>query len=78
MTVKSLKEARKEQILKSAEKVFYVPNQSRNKIIGFTYKNNDLTLFEEIYQGVDFSETLSSQYNFSNPIEEEINCIIVR
>ena len=32
------------------QKVFYVPNQSRNKIVGFTFKNNELEVFEEITQ----------------------------
>ena len=57
------------------QKVFYVPNQSRNKIVGFTFKNNELEVFEEITQVVDFSNTLGSQYSFSNTIEEGNNCI---
>jgi len=56
------------------QKVFYVPNQSRNKIVGFTFKNNELEVFEEITQEVDFSKTLGSQYSFSNTIEEGNNC----
>ncbi len=56
-------------------KVFYVPNQSRNKIVGFTFRNNEFELFEEITQIVDFSEPLDAQYNFINTIEEENNCI---
>ena len=28
------------------QKVFYVPNQSRNKILGFTFMNNELEVFE--------------------------------
>jgi hypothetical protein len=56
-------------------KVFYVPNQSRNKIIGFTFENNKFQIFEEITQLVDFAETLASQYSFSNMLEEEDNCI---
>ena len=57
------------------QKVFYVPNQGRNKIVGFTFKNNELEVFEEITQVVDFSKTLGSQYSFSNTIEEGNNCI---
>ncbi len=57
------------------QKVFYVPDQNRNKIIGFTFKNNTFQFFEEITQVVDFSKTLGAQYNFSNKIEEGINCI---
>jgi hypothetical protein len=57
------------------EKVFYVPSQSRDKIIGFTFKNNELQVFEEINQVVKFSETLGAQYSFSNTIEEENHCV---
>lgn len=57
------------------KKVFYVPNQSGNKIIGFTFEENQFHVFEEISQVVDFSETLGKQYNFSNIIAEENNCI---
>ncbi len=60
------------------EKVFYVPNQSRDKITGFTFRNNEFLVFEEITQAVDFSETLASQYHFSKVIEEEDHCIIVK
>ena len=61
-----------------SQKIFYVPSQSKNKIVGFTFENNQLNAFEEITQLVDFSKTLSSQYNFINPIEDEINCINVK
>jgi hypothetical protein len=57
------------------KKVFYVPNQSRNKIVGFTFKNNELQIFEEITQVVDFSRHLGAQYSFSNTIDEGNNCI---
>jgi len=59
----------------SGKKVFYVPNQSRNKITGFTFINSELQVFEEINQVVDFSKTLGAQYVFSNIKSEEINCI---
>lgn len=57
------------------KKVFYVPDQSRNKIIGFTFKNNEFQVFEEITRAVDFSKTLGAQYSFSNTIDEGNNCI---
>lgn len=60
------------------KKVFYVPNQSRTKIIGFTFKNNEFQVFEEISQAVDFSKSLAAQYSFSNTIEKENNCINVK
>jgi len=59
-------------------KVIYVPNQSRDKITGFSFRNNELLVFEEITQAVDFSATLGSQYGFNKVIEEEVNCIIVK
>lgn len=58
------------------KKIFYVPNQNRNKIFGFTLKNNQFEVFEEINQAVDFSLPLSVQYNFSNIIENGNNCMI--
>lgn len=61
----------------SNQKVFYVPSQNRDKIVGFTFTNNQLNIFEEIEQNVDFSERLDSQYDFSNVITEEENCIFV-
>jgi len=57
------------------QKVFYVPNQSRDKIVGFTFMNNELEVFKEITQVVEFSKTLGSQYSFSHTIEEGNNCI---
>jgi hypothetical protein len=57
------------------KKVFYVPDQSRNKIIGFTFENNDFQVFEEITQVIDFSLTLDSQHSFINIIEGEDNCV---
>jgi len=61
----------------SNQKVFYVPTQNRDKIVGFTFDNNELNQFEEIIQDLDFSQSLNAQFNFSNIIEEEDNCIIV-
>ena len=61
--------------VQSNQRVFYVPNQSRNKIVGFTFKNNELEVFEEITQDVDFSKTLGSQYGFTSTLEEGNNCI---
>lgn len=62
----------------SDTKVFYVPKQGRDEIVGFTFSSNDLVLVEEIPLLLDFSKTLISQYDFSNPIEEEDNCILTR
>jgi hypothetical protein len=50
-------------------KVIYVPNQNRNKIVGFTFQNNSLDVFEEISQTIDFSKPLIAQYNFINTID---------
>lgn len=59
----------------SDTKVFYVPNQDRDKIAGFAFSNKNLVLMEEVPLEVDFSETLSSQYDFGELKEEEDNCI---
>lgn len=61
--------------LQANQSVFYVPNQSRNKIVGFTFMNNELEVFEEITQDVEFSKTLGSQYGFTGTIEEGNNCL---
>lgn len=58
------------------QKRLYVPNQSRDKIVGFSFTNNKLELIEEIDQAVDFSKTLRSQYDFSNIVSGENNCIV--
>lgn len=34
----------------AGQKVGYVPNQNRSKIVGFTFKNGQWQLFEEIGQ----------------------------
>lgn len=57
------------------KKVFYVPNQTRDRILGFTFENSDFVVFEEIQQDVDFSKTLESQYGFSNTLEVGNYCI---
>jgi hypothetical protein len=61
----------------SNKKVLYVPNQSRNKIVGFAFENNEFQAIDAIDQVVDFSKSLAAQYSFENTIEEENNCIIV-
>ncbi len=59
------------------EKIFYVPTQDRTKITGFKYTNNTLQIVSEIDQQVDFTKVLSEQYNFSNELSTEDNCIFV-
>lgn len=59
----------------SNQKVFYVPNQSRDKIVGFSFQNNQFQLVEEIVQTVDFAKSLSEQFEFTNLIVDQINCI---
>ena len=56
-------------------KVFYVPSQGRNKIVGFSFSNDELIQEIEIEQTVDFSVPLKNQYNFIGVIEKEDNCI---
>lgn len=56
------------------QKVLYVPNQSRDKIIGFTFQDNELEMYEEISLDIDFSQSLSSQYDFDQTIATGNNC----
>jgi len=49
----------------------------RTKIVGFKYTNNTFQKLTEIDETVDFSKILSEQYNFSNLILDEVNCIFV-
>ncbi len=59
------------------QKVIYVPTQSRDAVVGFTFDGNDLHEFETIEMDVDFSLPLNVQLNLSNTIvEEEDNCIL--
>lgn len=57
------------------QKIFYVPNFNRNKIIGLSFADNQLTIEEEIEQEVDFLIPLSEQYPFEGVMADEINCI---
>ena len=61
--------------VQSHHNVFYVPDQSRSKIVGFTFQNNALEVYEEIPQALDFSKKLASQYPFTNMIALGNNCI---
>lgn len=61
----------------SGLKLVYVPNQDRNKIVGFALINKQLFDFKEMSQNVDFSMRLKDQYAFDNIIEDEGNCIFV-
>lgn len=56
-------------------KICYLPNQERNKIVGFSYSLGKLILQNEIELDVDFSQTLQSQYSFCNIISNSVNCI---
>lgn len=56
-------------------KILFVPNQSRNKIVGFSFANNLLNVVEEIDQSIDFTIPLFDQYPFINLIDDTINCI---
>ena len=61
---------------KNSKKVFYIPNQERTKIVGFTIEDDSFQQIEEIDFSVDFSETLKDQYPFPTLVEEvEDNCI---
>ena len=59
----------------AGQKIIYVPNQRRNKIVGFIFENDQWQLFKEIDQIVDFSKPLVTQYLFDGVLKEEDNCI---
>jgi len=59
----------------AGQKIVYVPTQNKSKILGFSLKNGQWQLFEEIDQQVDFSKTLVAQYDFDGVVVEEDNCI---
>ena len=60
----------------SNQKVFYVPGQDRDRIVGFTFANAALMEFEVISQAVDFSKKLSTQFDFNGILGGEDNCIV--
>jgi len=60
---------------KDSEKIVYVPSQDRSSIVGFSLNNQVLSPVDTIIQAVDFSLTLSSQYDFENIVQDEVNCI---
>jgi hypothetical protein len=55
-------------------KTIYVPNQSRTKIVGFTFDNNKLEIADEIDLNIDFARPLNIQYHFSNKENEGNHC----
>ena len=57
------------------KKIFYVPTQARDKIVGFSFSDNQLKVEAEIVQPVDFLEPLVEQFPFQNVIVDEVNCI---
>ncbi len=61
----------------NGSKLLYVPNQLRNKIVGFSLINNTLSIQEEIEGEVNFSIPLEQQYDFENIVREEDNCIYI-
>lgn len=56
-------------------KQLYVPNQTRDRIVGFSFRNDKWIEGERIDFDVDFSLPLQDQYSFDNLIDEEGNCI---
>lgn len=60
---------------KENKRIFYVPNQAGDKIVGFSYSNSQLIKEEEIDHMVDFLTPLSEQYPFVGLILDPVNCI---
>lgn len=56
-------------------KGLYVPNQTRDSIIGFTFQHAQLSMFDSIEFSVDFSLPLEDQFQFDNSLGKNTNCI---
>ncbi len=54
----------------------YVPAQDRHKIVGFKFAGGSIQKTETIIQPVNFSYSLTSQYNFSNVVQGEEFCAV--
>lgn len=62
----------------SAEKNFFLPTHAGDEIARVKFENNELKVLDYFDQVIDFSQVLSSQFDFTNLIEEaEDNCIFV-
>lgn len=61
--------------IENGRKILYVPGQDRMKIVGFGLVNNRLDMYREIDLNVDFSRKLEDQYDFSDVVRAEDNCI---
>ena len=56
--------------------MIFVPNQSRSKIVGFTFIDEKLKQASEKLVQVDFAQVLREQYEFEGlVVEKEDNCI---
>ena len=55
--------------------LIHVPNQSRNKVTSFVFKDLSLQKQGEVEQSIDFAVPLKDQLDFPDRIEDEINCI---
>ena len=53
----------------ATDKVIYVPNQSRDSVVGYSFGDGKFELYETIALDVDFSVKLGEQYGFENVIE---------
>ena len=60
---------------RAGQTVFYVPNQKRDSIVGFVFKDNRLQEVERRSHTTDFSQSLRSQLAIPQAIDQEINCI---
>lgn len=59
----------------SSLKVLHVPNQTRDRIVGFSFQNDQWSAFDEVEFNVDFSLPLEDQYQFENSLNQNGNCI---
>jgi hypothetical protein len=56
-------------------KGLYVPTQMRDSIIGFSFQNDEWSVFDRIELDVDFKLPLEDQYQFDKLISQNENCI---
>ena len=57
------------------KRVFYVPSQGRDQLVGFSFQDNQLVEEVRVDQEVDFGVPLIEQYGFEGVVVTENNCI---
>ncbi len=60
---------------KNGEKLIHLPDQMRSLIASFSFTGEELVPIDTVFQAVDFSQTLKSQFDFVEIVADELNCI---